>query len=128
MAHSILLVEDEEMIREMYHMALEKAGYQVESVEDGRDALTKLQQNPQNYELVLLDIMLPGLDGISVLKEMKNPDSPAKNISVILLTNLGLEDLIQEALELGAMQYLVKSNTLPQQIIDQIDAFFAKNG
>lgn len=124
MAHKILLVEDEEMIREMYNMALTQAGYEVDSVADGEAALSKLTQEQPDYDLILLDIMLPNVDGISILKAIKKPDSPAAHIPVFLLTNLGLDDLVEEALSLGADRYLVKSNILPQQMIEQIQAFF----
>jgi len=119
----ILLVEDEEMIREMYQLALTQAGFEVDAVADGQLAVDKLTQGTPDYALVLLDVMLPGLDGISVLKEMKKAPPPVNTIPVFLLTNLGLEDLVGEAMELGAAKYMVKSNILPQQIIDEIKAF-----
>lgn len=123
----ILLVEDEEMIREMYELALNQAGFEVEAVGDGQVAVDKLTQQTPDYKLVLLDVMLPGLDGISVLKEMKKSPPPTNEIPVFLLTNLGLEDLVQEAMELGASKYLVKSNILPQQIIEEINSFLNKS-
>lgn len=119
----ILLVEDEEMIREMYKLAIQNAGYQIDTSEDGESAALKINTTDPQYDLVLLDIMLPKLDGISVLKQIK-ADDKTKNIPVFLLTNLGLEDLVKEALELGAQQYLVKSNILPKQIVAEIDTFF----
>ncbi len=125
MAKKILLVEDEMLIRDMYNLVLKQNGYEVVSAEDGEDALAKLLEGQPDYDLILLDIMLPKLDGISVLKKVKDPSSPARSIPVFLLTNLGLDDLIKEALAIGAEQYFIKSNILPQNIVDEINAFFA---
>jgi DNA-binding response OmpR family regulator len=122
----ILLIEDESMIREMYEMILSKKGYQVDSAEDGQQGITKLLQNPQDYNLILLDIMLPKLDGISVLKKIKQSDSPIKDIPVFLLTNLGQENLIKEAMSLGAVQYWIKSNIFPVDLVKEIDAFLTE--
>ncbi len=123
MTKRILLVEDEDMIREMYQLALAQAGFEVESVADGQIAVETLTQD-SNFDIILLDVMLPGLDGISVLKALKDQNLPAAQIPVFLLTNLGLEDLVKEALELGAKKYLIKSNVLPQQIIEEVSVFF----
>ncbi len=120
----ILLVEDEILIREMYQYALNQRGYTVETAEDGEQALEKLINQKLTYDLILLDVMMPKLDGISVLKKIKQPDSPAKAIPVFLLTNLGIESVIKEALSVGAYKCLIKSNMLPLQILEEIDTFF----
>ncbi len=124
MSKRILLIEDEQMIREMYEIALKEAGYKVNCVKDGKEALEILKQPNVNYDLVLLDILLPELNGMSVLNEMKKNDSPSKNIPVILLTNLGMEGLVNEAMNLGAEQYLIKSNILPQNLVEELKNFF----
>ncbi len=124
MAKRILLVEDEDMIREMYQLALTQAGFEVEVLSDGQVAVEKLTADP-NFDIILLDVMLPGLDGINVLKALHEKQLPAAQIPVFLLTNLALEDLVKEAMEIGAKKYLVKSNILPQQIIEEVNNFFA---
>src|SRR3989338_9271631 len=122
----LLLVEDEILIREMYELILKKRGYQLETADDGEQALEMLNNKPQEYSLILLDIMLPKLDGISVLKKIKEPNSPIKDIPVFLLTNLGQENLIKEAMSLGADQYLIKSNIFPMDLANEIDNFLNK--
>jgi len=122
----LLLVEDEILIREMYELILKKRGYQIETADDGEQALEMLNNKPQEYSLILLDIMLPKLDGISVLKKIKEPNSPIKDIPVFLLTNLGQENLIKEAMSLGADQYLIKSNIFPMDLANEIDNFLNK--
>ena len=119
----ILLVEDEPIIRDMYEMILKKKGYQIDLAEDGETALNKITQAPEKYSLILLDIMLPKVDGITVLKKIKQPDSAAKDIPVFLLTNLGQENLIKEAMALGAIQYWIKSNIFPMDLVKEIENF-----
>lgn len=126
MAKTILLVEDEQLIKDMYQKVFEERGYLVETAEDGEEAVAKLTKPGAKYDLVLLDIMMPKLDGISVLKKIKEPASPAKSIPVFLLTNLGMDTLIKEALGLGAEQFFVKANYLPGQIVDEVDTYFKR--
>src|SRR3989338_9222219 len=122
----LLLVEDEVLIREMYELILKKRGYQIDTADDGEQALEKINLAPNEYSLILLDIMLPKIDGISVLKKLKEFNSAAKNIPVFLLTNLGQENLIKEAMSLGADQYLIKSNIFPMDLANEIDNFLNK--
>lgn len=119
----ILLVEDEVTIIDIYKTALEEADYQVEVIEDGQQALNTILENP-SYDLILLDIMLPNLDGISLLKQLKQANSAARDIPVIILTNLGVEKLIDQAISLGAKKSLLKSNTLPAELVEEVNKFF----
>lgn len=123
MSKKILLVEDEPFIRETYEKALTHNGYLIECAEDGQVALDKIKSPNTIYDLVLLDIMLPKVDGISVLKEIKgNPQ--VKSTPVFLLTNLGLDNVIKQATELGAQKYFIKANFLPKDIVREVNAFF----
>ncbi len=125
MGKNILLVEDEEFIRQMYQTALTQQGYSVDTANDGEEALAKLDTPSNAYDLIILDIMLPKIDGLSVLKKIKLPESPHKNIPVFLLTNLGLDNIIKQAMQLGAEKYFIKSNFLPKDIVNEINSFFA---
>lgn len=113
----ILLIEDEDFIRDLYVRELTKAGFQVKSAPDGNSGLNTLMS--ENFDLLLLDIMLPGLNGLQVLREFKtkNPNSPTM---VILLTNLGQEAVIKEGFELGAQAYLIKGSYTPDQIVNEV--------
>jgi CheY-like chemotaxis protein len=106
----------------MYLIVLEKRGYEVDTAEDGEVALQKLQSTSL-YDLVLLDIMLPKVDGISVLRKIKDPSSTRKTTPVFLLTNLGFDNIIKEAMSLGAEKYFVKANFLPKDIVHEVDSF-----
>lgn len=113
----VLLVEDEALIRELYARQLSKSGFLVKSVADGESGLQALNQ--EKFDLLLLDIMLPGMNGLEMLKEFKskNPDS---TMLVILLTNLGQESVIKEGFELGANAYLIKTSYTPDQIVEEV--------
>lgn len=116
-AKKVLLVEDEDSIRDLYNRQLTKSGFIVTSVNNGEAALTSLQS--EIFDILLLDIMLPGMNGLEVLREFKT-NSPNSNMKVILLTNLGQEAVIKEGFELGAHAYLIKSSYTPDQIVAEV--------
>lgn len=101
----ILLVEDEEDILELVTYNLGKEGYQVESVTSGEEALQRIKTSPP--DLVLLDLMLPGVDGLEVCKTIKS-NSETKGLSIIMLTARSEEADIVTGLELGADDYITK--------------------
>lgn len=113
----ILLVEDEDFIRDLYVRQLSKAGFQVKSAIDGQSGLDMLKN--ETFDLLLLDIMLPGINGLQLLREFKtqNPSSP---MITILLTNLGQEAVIKEGFELGAQAYLIKASYTPDQVVNEV--------
>lgn len=113
----ILLVEDEDFIRDLYVRQLTKAGFQVKSTVDGQSGLNMLKSEP--FDLLLLDIMLPGMNGLQVLREFKTQNPNSKMIT-ILLTNLGQEAVIKEGFELGAQAYLIKASYTPDQVVTEV--------
>jgi CheY-like chemotaxis protein len=124
MNKKILIVEDEKLIRDLYEIAFTQRGYLVDLAQDGQVALDKLLIQDPQYDMILLDVMMPKVDGISVLKQIKQQDRASSKIPVFLLTNLGMDPIIKEALVIGAEQFIIKSNFLPFQIVDEIDMFF----
>lgn len=123
MNKKILIVEDEPFIREMYEKALATQGYLLDAAEDGEIALAKIRQQNNTYDLIILDIMLPKVDGISILKEIRSTPN-IKDTPVFLLTNLGLDNVIKQATDLGAQKYFIKANFLPKDIVAQVNSFF----
>lgn len=113
----ILLVEDEDFIRDLYLRQLTKEGFLVKAAVDGQSALDFLKS--ETFDLLLLDIMLPGMNGLQVLRQFKtqNPTSP---MITILLTNLGQEAVIKEGFELGAQAYLIKASYTPDQVVQEV--------
>ncbi len=118
---TILLVEDDTMISTMYKTKFEQAKFEVLMADNGADGLELALNNKP--DLILLDIIMPQLDGFAVLERLKM-SSKTKNIPVILLTNLGTEEDIQKGQELGAKDYLVKANLTPAEVLDKVKKEF----
>ena len=100
-------------------MVLEKEGYEVEAFADGNEAVAALEKNA--YDLVLLDIMLPGKDGIQILTDLRAMPSH-KDTKVMMLTNLGNEHVVEKTNTLGISGYVVKADNTPFQIVDRVKA------
>ncbi len=116
----VLLVEDDELIRELYQSELTNAGLEVDAFANGNSALEALKT--KQYDLALLDIMLPDTNGLTILKHIKET-LQTKNLKVVLLTNLGQESVIKEGFALGAAGYLIKVSLNPDQVIKEVQKF-----
>lgn len=119
----IILVEDDPFLHELYRDVLINAGYTVVSAKDGQEGLLVINNNT-DASLILLDLMMPKLNGIEVLKELKN-NVATKDLSVIVLSNQSERAVIQDALRLGANAYLLKADYTPKQIIDTIQQYIS---
>jgi DNA-binding response OmpR family regulator len=113
----VLLVEDDKMIIDMYTLKFSQEGYDIMQAENGKDGLDLAKS--QLPAIILLDIILPQMDGFTVLKELK-ADPNTKDIPVVLLTNLGQDGDVKKGLELGANDYLIKANYTPSQVVDKV--------
>jgi len=119
----ILLVEDDPFLLGMYSTKFELENFRVLMAEDGEKGLKIAQQ--EKPDIILLDILMPKMDGFEVLTELKN-DINTKNIPIILLTNLSQKDEIARGLELGAVDYLIKAHFMPSEVVDKINRLLAK--
>lgn len=117
-AKTILLVEDDFFISDMYQKKLREAGYAVEMARDGESAIKFLEEQGLPM-LILLDIMLPGLNGIEILRQMRQ-DERWKGVPVMLLTNLSEREYMEQAKALGAIDYIVKSQLTPTDVIGKV--------
>lgn len=124
MTKRILMIEDDIYIRELYEEVLRNAGYEVITAIDGELGLAKATDGV--YDLILLDIMLPKMTGIEVLKKLREEGSATESVPVYLLTNLGEETIAKETYKLGANGYLLKAKYLPKELIKEVDKFFVK--
>lgn len=116
--YKILLVEDEESLRIIYSDYLTQEGFEVIEASDGQIALEKAY-SIDDIDLVLLDVMLPKIDGLEVLNQLRiNPKT--KHLKVYLMTVLGRDSTVKKAFELGADGYLVKDTLNPEQIKQEI--------
>lgn len=118
----IFLIEDEKSLREILVMRLTEAGFEVEVAVDGAEALEKLKTITP--DLILLDIILPKINGFEVLEKIKG-DLATKDIPVIVLSNLGQDTDIKRALDLGAADYFIKAQHSLLEIIDLIKKIIA---
>lgn len=125
MAQKILVVEDDEFLRELYDELLKGEGYEVTLAEDGEQGLTKISQG--GFDLVLLDIMLPKMDGLEILRHLKDKPAAIKNGPTVLLTNLGQDSIIKEGFSLGASGYLIKAAMNPDQVLSEVKVFLNKS-
>ena len=113
----ILLVEDDSFLSNMYATKLELEGYEVVIAEDGEAGYEKaVSEKP---DVILLDIMLPKLDGFGVLEKVRSNDA-TQSVPVILLTNLSQDEDIQKGLSLGANDFLVKAHFMPSEVVKKI--------
>lgn len=106
----ILIVEDEKDLLDSYKELVETAGYDAYAVSDGYQALDTLDKNKGKIDLVLLDLMMPGIDGLEVLRTIKTNTGKYGEMPIVVLTNMTSESIIRETFELGASSYLVKTD------------------
>ncbi len=118
MAKKILVVDDDQYIRELYEEVLKEAGYTVETAVDGEEGLALMQKG--GYDLVLLDVMMPKRDGLGVLSALNANPPVQKNGPIILVTNLGHDPIIKEAMQKGAASYMVKDSMNPDQFVENV--------
>lgn len=121
MPKKILLIEDDEFIRDLYKRQLDMCDMFTYAFSNGTDGLKSAEEN--QYDLILLDIMLPGMNGMDVLRNLKANDA-TKNIPVIMISNLGQDAVVKEGFALGAIGYLIKATFTPDQIVQEITKIF----
>lgn len=122
---TILIVEDEKNILEMYSFKFEEAGFKVLKALDGEVGLNlALTAKP---DLILLDIILPKIDGFAVLAEIR-ANKNTKNTLVIMLTNLGQDEDKEKGVKYGAMDYIVKANCTPTDVVKKVSAILRGKG
>jgi DNA-binding response OmpR family regulator len=116
---SILLIEDDLALVEMYKDKLKKEGYRVLTVTDGKLAMQRIRQGA---DLILLDILMPNLNGFEILKRIKGEED-LKDIPVLVLTNIGSDSIDSDkklAFSLGAADYMIKSLNTPADVVQKI--------
>jgi len=117
MEKKILIIEDEEIILSLLQRKLEKEGYEVFVARNGKEGITKMKE--RSPHLILLDIVMPKMGGLEVLERM-NKDKNLKNIPVIVVSNSGQPVELDRARELGAIDWLVKTEFDPQEVIKKV--------
>lgn len=117
MAKKILVIEDDKFLRELITQKLNQEDFDVAEAIDGEEGTEKIKT--EKPDLVLLDLILPGIDGFEVLSQVKKDPSLA-SIPVIILSNLGQKEDVERGLKLGAVDYLIKAHFTPKEIIEKV--------
>lgn len=120
----LVVIEDDEVLSSTLQKSLKEAGFSVTLAKDGKEGLQTVQE--QAPDLVLLDILLPGLSGLDVLAKLKQEEK-TKDIPVLILSQLSDQDNISRAISLGAQGYLVKSDYALEDIVKKVQEFFQKS-
>jgi CheY-like chemotaxis protein len=118
--HVILIIEDEAALLDSYAEIVEGGGFTALKGSDGYKGLDVLKENKDSVDLILLDLMMPGMDGLDVLEQIRNDEGSYGNAPVIVLTNLSSERVIKEAFERGASGYLMKTEIEPENVVSEI--------
>ena len=119
----ILIIDDDPFILDMYVLKFKERGFEVSTARDGKDGLQKIQE--YEPDLVLLDVVMPILDGFDVLQELKKT-KPAHPLKIVLLTNLGQKEDVERGLGLGADDYIVKAHFTPSEVVDKVKDLLQK--
>ena len=114
----ILLVEDNVSTGQMYKAYLDKHGYEVDYAADGEMAYAKIHAG--GFDLILLDVRMPKLDGIGVLERLQENPPKLPNGPIVMLTNITDESVVQKAISLGAVSYMDKSNLNPKELGERV--------
>jgi len=120
----VLIVEDDNFVAEVYFAKLTEMGYEAILAQNGEEGIAALKKH--KIDLILLDILMPIMNGVEMLEEIKKSDD-WKNIPVILLTNVGEKESIQKVRDMGVKNYLIKSHFTPAEVIEKIESVFKKD-
>ncbi|MBU2591985.1 MAG: response regulator transcription factor [Patescibacteria group bacterium] len=117
----VLIVDDDVLSTQMYATKLQSGGHEVILSSDGEEALEKIKDT---FDLILLDIMMPKIDGVALLKEIKKGVN--KQTVILIMTNLISEEVKKECLENGATEFLLKADYNPLQLVEKIEQYLKK--
>lgn len=117
----ILLVEDDPFLIDIYTTKFKEMGFVIEVAQDGSQAMRKIAE--KKIDLVLLDIVLPHVDGWEILKKIRE-EPGLKDLKVVILSNLGQQSEVDKAFSLGATKYLIKAHYTPSEVVEEIKKIF----
>ncbi len=118
----VMLVDDDKFLLDMYSLKFQKSGFDVEACSSSQKALDTLRSN-DIFDIILLDIIMPGMDGLELLKKVRD-ESLAKSSKIIMLTNQA--DDYDKAKSLGVDGYIIKATTIPSEVVDQVISIYKK--
>lgn len=116
---TIFLIDDDDFLLEMYALKFRNSGYKVEIAKDAEEALKKLKEGLK-ADIILLDIVMPKMDGFEFLKIAKKENLVGNTEKIIILSNLGQNNDIQKGLKLGVADYIVKASLTPSEVVEKV--------
>jgi DNA-binding response OmpR family regulator len=119
---TIMIIEDDVFVMDIYQTKLQKDGFDVMAAENGLVGLKKLENLKNIPDLILLDIVMPYMNGLEFLKKIKENET-LKDIPVIMLTNLSQKEDVKKGFDLGAKDYLIKSHFTPTEVMNKINKY-----
>ncbi|MEK9182218.1 MAG: response regulator [Patescibacteria group bacterium] len=122
----VMIVDDDKFLVDMYSLKFSKYGFDIESATKGEEALEKLREGA-NPDILMLDVVMPSLDGIGLLKKIRQ-EKLADGAVVVMLTNQGQKSDIDEAEKLGVSGYIVKATTIPSEVVEEIMVIYNNTG
>lgn len=124
--YNILLVDDDEFLVDMYSMKFTQAGHAMQSARSGEEALEKLREPNYSPDAVVLDLIMPQMDGFGLLSVIKEQDL-APQAALIVLSNQSEQEDIAQAKELGAIGHIIKANAIPSEVLTLVEGMIAKH-
>ena len=120
----LLLVDDDAFLRDMYAHKFNESGYAVETADSAVAALTKIKKD-QTYDLILTDMIMPGMTGVELIKEIRDK-YPGMDTKYVVLSNNGNDDDIKAAKEIGVDDYIIKAESIPSDVVKKINKLCEK--
>lgn len=121
----ILLVDDDNFLRDMYCTKFLECGHDVTPAENGADAL-RILESDSNFDLMLVDMIMPGMTGVELLIEIKNA-LPNIEMKCIVLSNQGQDQDISEATDAGAIGYIIKAQSVPSEVVKKVEQIMSNS-
>lgn len=119
----ILIIDDDPFILDIYALKFKERGFEVDFAQNGKDGLKKATE--QKPEVILLDVVMPGMDGFEVLRELKK-DQNTRSIKVVVLTNIGQKEEVERGKALGADDYIIKAHFAPSEVVEKVNSVLQK--
>lgn len=119
MSKKILIIDDDEFLLDMYSLKFREEGFDVEIAFNGLDAIEKISKNGLNPDIILVDLVMPNMDGFEFIREIRKK-SLVQNSKIIILTNLGQKEDIEKGKSLGVDDYIIKAYFTPSEIVKKI--------
>lgn len=119
MKYKILIVDDDMFLLDMYALKFKECGFEVEVAVNGNEALQKVENISMPLDVILTDVLMPGMDGFELLKKLKDKQV-LQNTKIVILSNLGQREEIDKGKSLGVDDYIIKAHNTPSEVVEKV--------